>query len=123
MKVEPQRLIRGHRITSVILTDEELLEIRARQRTFDGAYWRTALSAFATGLLVLKLFTKDFFYVGINFFVFGINMLVIAALRRRYAGDVFNVNEPFRTSGDFVILTTIVTLASYVVLLFQLLSL
>ena len=91
--------------------------IIARQRTFEGAYWRTALAAFSTGLLILKVFTREFYKIGITFFVFGLAMLAIAVWRRRTAGDVFDLSIPFKTSGDWVILTTAVTMATYIVLL------
>lgn len=43
--------LRLHRARSVILTDEELVEVRAAQRTFEGAYVRTALSQFSFALV------------------------------------------------------------------------
>lgn len=43
--------LRMHRARSVILTDEELVEVRAAQRTFEGAYVRTALSQFSFALV------------------------------------------------------------------------
>ncbi|KAF7728432.1 hypothetical protein EC973_006110 [Apophysomyces ossiformis] len=117
MKPKNERLIRGHRQDSVLLTQTELQDLRARQRTFEGAYWRTALAAFSTGLLILKIFTREFYKIGITFFVFGLAMLAIAFWRRRSAFDVFDLTVPFKTSGDWVILTTVVTMAAYIVLL------
>ena len=38
----------------------ELIEIRARQRTFDGAYSRTALGNLSYALAVLRLFDRRF---------------------------------------------------------------
>ncbi|CAO3662092.1 unnamed protein product [Umbelopsis vinacea] len=118
-----QDMIRGHRKKSVMLTDSELLEVRARQRTFEGAYWRTSIMAVSTGLLILKVFTKDFYKIGITFFVFGLVMLGIAVMRRRKAGDVFDLSIPFQTSGNWVLLTTAVTMATYIILLILLLKL
>lgn len=99
------------------------LVFSARQRTFEGAYWRTAIMAVSTGLLILKVFTKEFYKIGITFFVFGLVMLGIAVLRRRTAGDVFDLSIPFQTSGNWVLLTTIVTLVTYIILLILLLKL
>ncbi|KAI9006662.1 hypothetical protein CLU79DRAFT_779621 [Phycomyces nitens] len=112
-----ESLVRGHRRESVLLTLSELQDLRARQRTFEGAYWRTALAAFSTGLLILKVFSREFYKIGITFFVFGLAMLAIALWRRRTAGDVFDLSIPFKTSGNWVILTTIVTMATYIVML------
>lgn len=48
-----------------------LVEIRAAQRTFEGAYIRTALSQFSFSLIVLKIFTAEFYGVGALFAVYG----------------------------------------------------
>ncbi|KAI9483660.1 MAG: hypothetical protein EXX96DRAFT_559118 [Benjaminiella poitrasii] len=117
MTKRKETLIRGHRKESVLFTLVELQDLRAHQRTFEGAYWRTALAAFSSGLLILKVFTREFYKIGITFFVFGLAMLAIALWRRRTSFDVFDQTIPYKTSGDWVILTTIVTLATYIVLL------
>ncbi|ORE11406.1 hypothetical protein BCV72DRAFT_105777 [Rhizopus microsporus var. microsporus] len=44
-------------------------------------------------------------------------MLVIALWRRRTSFDVFDPTIPFKTSGDWVLLTTVVTMFAYIVLL------
>ncbi|KAF3355507.1 hypothetical protein VdG1_06919 [Verticillium dahliae VDG1] len=61
--------LRLHRARSVVLTSDELpnhvrpararrlVEIRAAQRTFEGAYMRTALGQFSFALIILKIFT------------------------------------------------------------------
>jgi hypothetical protein len=49
--------------------------------------------------------------------VFGIAMLAIALWRRRTSFDVFDHTIPYKTSGDWVILTTVVTMATYIVFL------
>lgn len=43
--------LRLHRARSVVLTTGELVEIRAAQRTFEGAYIRTALGQFSFALV------------------------------------------------------------------------
>lgn len=40
------------------------MEIRAAQRTFEGAYIRTSLSQFSFALIVLKIFTSEFYSIG-----------------------------------------------------------
>ena len=42
--------LRLHRARSVVLTNDELVEMRAAQRTFEGAYIRTALGQFSFSL-------------------------------------------------------------------------
>jgi tmRNA-binding protein len=56
--------LRLHRARSVILTPTELVEIRAAQRTFEGAYIRTSLGQFSFALVVLKIFTSEFYSIG-----------------------------------------------------------
>ena len=56
--------LRLHRARSVILTPSELVEIRAAQRTFEGAYIRTSLGQFSFALVVLKIFTSEFYSIG-----------------------------------------------------------
>lgn len=75
------------------------------------------MAAFSSGLLILKVFTREFYKIGITFFVFGLAMLAIALWRRRTSFDVFDSTIPYKTSGDWVILTTVITMATYIVLL------
>ncbi|KAF9953014.1 hypothetical protein BGZ72_005765 [Mortierella alpina] len=110
------RLYRGHRAKSLNITEEELVEIRARERTFDGAYWRTAMKAFSMGMIIVRLFTKSFYKIGIIFVAFGMAMLGISILRRKAAGDVFDQRQPFETSGFWVLITTLVTSVTYIIM-------
>jgi uncharacterized membrane protein YidH (DUF202 family) len=57
--------LRSHRARSIILTSDELVEIRAAQRTFEGAYIRTSLSQFSFALVILKIFTSEFYSIGL----------------------------------------------------------
>ena len=53
---------RGHRSYSFTASDvNELVELRARQRTFHGAYSRSALSALGYSLTILRLFDHRFY--------------------------------------------------------------
>ncbi|KAF9359272.1 hypothetical protein BGX26_012724 [Mortierella sp. AD094] len=110
------RLYRGHRAKSLNITEEELVEVRARERTFDGAYWRTAMKSFSMGMVILRLFTTAFYKIGIIFVAFGICLLIISVLRRKAAGDVFDRHKPFETSGFWVMITTMITTIAYVIL-------
>ncbi|KAG0232517.1 hypothetical protein BGW42_008137 [Actinomortierella wolfii] len=116
-------LYRGHRAKSLDVTEDELVEIRARERTFDGAYWRTAMKTFSTGMIILRLFSKSFYKIGILFVALGMALLVIAALRRRAAGDVFDQTQPFETSGFWVMITTVISSLAYILLLVLVLTL
>jgi len=140
--------LRLHRARSVILTSQELVEIRAAQRTFEGAYMRTALSQFSFALVILKIFTSEFYGIGALFAAYGAAVLLVA-IYRRYEGhrQFFDreetSNEPysesdgaggiirrhrksivvkkkFRTSGNSVALLMGLSLSSYVALLIML---
>ncbi|ORY06945.1 hypothetical protein K493DRAFT_251441 [Basidiobolus meristosporus CBS 931.73] len=105
------------------LTDDELLEVRARERTFDGAYWRSALSAFGSGVIILRVFTSEFYKIGLVYIAMGIGMLVLGTLRRRSFGRDLDLSIPFKTSGNFTVATTLVVLPAYGFLLAFMLSL
>lgn len=75
--------LRLHRARSVILTSSELVEIRAAQRTFEGAYIRTAIGQFSFALVVLKIFTAEFYSIGALFAVYGAGILFISLFRRQ----------------------------------------
>lgn len=78
--------LRLHRARSVVLTAQELTEIRAAQRTFEGAYMRTALSQFSFALIILKIFTSEFYAIGALFAAYGVAVLLVAIFRR-YEGN------------------------------------
>ncbi|KAI1267098.1 hypothetical protein F5Y18DRAFT_328118 [Xylariaceae sp. FL1019] len=100
-------------------------EIRAAQRTFEGAYMRTALSQFSFALIILKVFTSEFYAIGALFAVYGAAVL-ICSIYRRYEGNrqFFSttdndgeIKSRFRTSGNSVVLLTTLSLGAYVGLL------
>ncbi|EGR51188.1 uncharacterized protein TRIREDRAFT_45512 [Trichoderma reesei QM6a] len=123
--------LRLHRARSVVLTSEELVEIRAAQRTFEGAYMRTALGIFSFSLVILKVFTEEFYGIGALFAAFGTAILLVAVYRRYQGNRQFFVAESpdddgcgdtilrrkFRTSGDTVVLLTVLSLCAYATLL------
>lgn len=99
-------LYHGHRRNSFTTADiEELTELRARQRTFEGAYQRTALGMAVYAIIVLKIFSPAFAKsecplitslrdewadmvwqwpaVGIIYVVMAALLLIISIVRRR----------------------------------------
>ncbi|EXJ65763.1 uncharacterized protein Z519_06800 [Cladophialophora bantiana CBS 173.52] len=117
--------LRTHRARSVDLTNEELVEIRAAQRTFEGAYIRTSLSQFSFALVVLKIFTSEFYSIGALFAAYAVGLLLVSAYRRQQGnrqffnevGDDGLGRKRFRTSGNVVIALTALSIAAYVSLL------
>ncbi|CAG8956093.1 hypothetical protein HYFRA_00011877 [Hymenoscyphus fraxineus] len=113
--------LRLHRARSVVLTAEELVEIRAAQRTFEGAYVRTALGQFSFALVVLKIFTAEFYSIGALFATYGAGILLVS-MYRRYEGnrqffsevdDAGMGRKKFRTSGNAVAVLTALSIAAY----------
>jgi hypothetical protein len=83
----------------VLLTDPELVELRATQRTFEGAYIRTSLSQFSFALVVLKIFTAEFYSIGALFAVYGAGVLAVGGYRRREGNRQFFVVTKGETDG------------------------
>ncbi|KAF2717929.1 hypothetical protein K431DRAFT_143359 [Polychaeton citri CBS 116435] len=124
-RAQKQYQLRQHRAESVILTPQELVEIRAAQRTFEGAYIRTSLSQFSFALIVLKIFTSEFYSIGALFAIYGAGVLAVSAFRRTEGNNQFFTDvgddglsrKRFRTSGNVVVVLTCLSVAAYVSLL------
>ncbi|KAL1924250.1 uncharacterized protein VTP21DRAFT_7285 [Calcarisporiella thermophila] len=108
---------------SAQLTEKELIEIRALERTFEGAYWRTALGSYSVGIMVLRIFAAEFYNIGFLFVAFGTAMLIISALRRRRSGDLLDPHGNFKTGGNWVLITSIISIITYIILLILLIRL
>lgn len=114
-----------HRARSLVLTSDELIEIRAAQRTFEGAYVRTAIGQFSFSLVILKIFTSEFYAIGALFALYGAGILFTSLFRRAQGNKQFfsEVGEDglhrkkFRTSGNVVTAVTALTMAAYISLL------
>ena len=113
--------LRLHRARSVVLTNDELVEVRAAQRTFEGAYIRTALGQFSFALVILKIFTSEFYSIGALFAIYGAGILLTSLLRRQQGNQQFfsEIGEDglhqkkFRTSGNVVVVLTALSIAAY----------
>ncbi|KAI1083609.1 hypothetical protein F5B20DRAFT_577288 [Whalleya microplaca] len=101
------------------------VEIRAAQRTFEGAYMRTALSQFSFALIILKIFTSEFYAIGALFASYGAAVL-LCAIYRRYqgntqffttTGDDGETKNKFRTSGNSVLFLTLLSVGAYITLI------
>ncbi len=100
--------------------------MRAAQRTFEGAYIRTSLSQFSFSLVVLKIFTSEFYSIGALFAMYGAAVLLVGAYRRQQGnkqffsevgGDGDLGRKMFKTSGNVVVVLTALSMAAYVSLL------
>ncbi|KNA94404.1 hypothetical protein FOXG_00466 [Fusarium oxysporum f. sp. lycopersici 4287] len=115
-----------HEMKTMHLTDMyRLVEVRAAQRTFEGAYVRTALGQFSFALIILKVFTEEFYAIGALFAVYGVAVMLVAIYRRYEGQNQFFTSESadgslkrkFRTSGNSVLLLTILSLSAYITLM------
>ncbi|PPQ95775.1 hypothetical protein CVT26_015915 [Gymnopilus dilepis] len=137
----PRRTYRGHRRKSFVASDvNELVEIRARQRTFHGAYSRTALGSLGYALTILRLFDPAFHRIGLLFAILGGLLFVLAFIRSRHSAHDFAdrhkeshkfeqciktkgqdgtriFGRPFVTAGWNVIQVTVVVAAAEIAIL------
>ncbi|KAK6523227.1 hypothetical protein TWF694_006119 [Orbilia ellipsospora] len=121
------------------LSQEELVEIRASQRTFEGAYFRTSISLFTFSLVILKIFTVEFYPIGALFATYGAFIMGISAYRRSQSNRQFYIVENkeendlpehmrtgkrvFRTSGNTVIVCALTSVLAYTALIVLVLKL
>ncbi|PWN47690.1 hypothetical protein IE53DRAFT_235880 [Violaceomyces palustris] len=70
----------SHMIT---LSKSEVVDYRAIQRTFDGAYARTALGQLCYAVVILRLFQSQFFYIA--YCLLAIGFVPVALYRYRLA--------------------------------------
>ncbi|EPS98932.1 hypothetical protein FOMPIDRAFT_90394 [Fomitopsis schrenkii] len=141
----PTHRYRGHRADSFFPEDnEELVELRARQRTFDGAYARTALVNFGYALTILRLFDKRFARIGLVYTILGVALTVMSFFRHRHSRHDFAdihrkepweharptvgqtgkrvFGRPFVTAGWMVIAVTVIVAAVEISLLVLILN-
>ena len=88
---------------------------------------RTALGLFSFSLVILKVFTEEFYGIGALFAAFGTPIQLVAMYRRYQGNRQFFVDNDddgdgmprrkFRTSGDTVVLLTVLSLCAYATLL------
>ncbi|KAH9996052.1 hypothetical protein BJV77DRAFT_1059569 [Russula vinacea] len=136
----------GHRRDSFICSDvDKLVELRAHQRTYNGAYQRTALGILGYSLTVLRLFDRMFYRIGLLYAALAFLLSVCAFLRARHSrhdyadrDDAGTTNisaiptvgqdhkqlfgRPFVTAGRVVALVACIVAGTEIVLLFFILQ-
>lgn len=93
------------------------LDIRAHQRTYEGAYTRTAIGCFAFSILIIKIFSKEFLPIGTIYTIYGSVVFIIGYYKSKSVDFFYNPakdKEYFKTSGNSVVLLTLISLACYV---------
>ncbi|CAE6483412.1 unnamed protein product [Rhizoctonia solani] len=90
-KPEPVHRYRGHRRDSFYPLDvSEMVELRARGRTFYGAYARTALGNLGYSAVVLKLFDKRFYRIGLLYVILAVLLFIVSIVRRKHSRHDFS---------------------------------
>lgn len=98
-------------------------DTRAQQRTFEGAYIRTAIGQLSFALVIVKLFDRKFAPLGIVFTIYSIMVICVALLRRGRVAHLFLYDHSeddetkFVTSGSTVLILSVITIVSYAVLI------
>ncbi|KAK9381929.1 uncharacterized protein V2V93DRAFT_368261 [Kockiozyma suomiensis] len=109
------------RAEDFILTDNsEIIDIRAFQRTYEGAYMRTAMLELTMGLSVLRLFDIEFYPIGAWFAAIGVAFMGIGIGRRIMSNKFLIRTKParyFLTSGTPVLFTSIFVIVGYAAML------
>ncbi|KAI9294967.1 hypothetical protein K502DRAFT_324576 [Neoconidiobolus thromboides FSU 785] len=120
------------------LNDNQVLDLRAKERTLDGAYFRTSIGLMGASLLALRLFDKELRLIGLVFITFGISMFIIDIIRRyhlkefqySYIEDEEDKDKElkkslflkyFYTSGNLVFATSLLAILAYTAVIFILL--
>ncbi|KAG8678198.1 hypothetical protein FRC08_017983 [Ceratobasidium sp. 394] len=67
-----------------------MVELRARGRTFHGAYARTALSNLGYSAVVLRLFDKRFYRIGLMYTILAVLLFILSVVRRRHSRHDFS---------------------------------
>ncbi|ODV69524.1 hypothetical protein HYPBUDRAFT_3496 [Hyphopichia burtonii NRRL Y-1933] len=102
-----------------ILSSGLKLDVRAHQRTYEGAFTRSAISSLSFAILIIKLFSKEFLPVGTVYTAYGCLLYFIGVVKAASVDIYYNPKkdmEMFKTSGDTVLLLSIISLASYIAL-------
>lgn len=95
-------------------------DIRAHQRTYEGAYTRSAIGCLSFAILIIKLFSREFLPIGIVYTIYGLIFYFLGVYKAASVDVFYNPEkdaEYFKTSGNSVIFLTAISLASYTTLL------
>lgn len=75
--------------------------------------------------MILKIFSTEFYYIGVVYAIYGVGILFVGLYRRYESNRHFfeaddrdeQEDKIFRTSGNAVIFLTVVSLISYICLI------
>lgn len=96
------------------------LDVRAHQRTYEGAYTRTAISCLSFSIVIIKLFSLEFLPIGTVYTAYGCLLFFMGVVKSGSVDTYYNAEMDtveFKTAGDSVLILTTISLASYVAML------
>lgn len=103
-----------------ILSSGLKLDVRAHQRTYEGAYTRTAIGALSFSIVIIKLFLKEFLPLGAVYTVYGCLLYFFGVFKSASQDIYYNPDKDmvlFKSGGDSVLLIFCVSFVSYMALL------
>ncbi|KAL7662795.1 DUF202 domain-containing protein [[Candida] zeylanoides] len=103
-----------------LLSSGHKLDVRAHQRTYEGAYTRTAVGALSFAIVIIKLFSKEFLPIGTVYTVYGCLLYFFGVYKSASVDVFYNPDRDqmlYRTAGNSVVVLTAVSLLSYVALI------
>ncbi|GME67834.1 unnamed protein product [[Candida] boidinii] len=95
-----ERLRRRPSRLSTLSTNAQKLDIRAHQRTYQGAYIRSCIGALTFSIIILKLFSKEFLNVGFVYTIYGFFIFIVSLLRSKNIDLYFLSNETKKNFKD-----------------------
>lgn len=104
--------------TLIALTEGLKLDVRAHQRTYDGAYTRTAVQCLTFAMLIIKLFSTEFIFVGIVYTAYACFIYFVGVYNAKRVDFYYKPgNAVFKTAGNTVWALLIVSFICYLMLL------
>lgn len=102
------------------LSNGRKLDVRAHQRTYEGAYTRTAIGCLAFSIMIIKLFSKEFLPIGAIYTIYGFTVFCFGMYKSRSVEFYYNPvknKEFFKSSGNSVMVLTGISIVCYLTLL------
>lgn len=99
------------------LSNNLKLDVRAHQRTYEGAYTRTAIGCLSFSIVIIKLFSKEFLLIGTIYTAYGCLLYFIGVVKSYSVDTYYEKMEMYKTGGNSVLVLSVISFISYVALL------
>ncbi|KAK9333731.1 hypothetical protein V1520DRAFT_331581 [Lipomyces starkeyi] len=118
--VDNESMVRRRRADSILTDNSEIIDIRGFQRTYEGAYLRTAMQEVTLSLSLLRIFDIEFYPIGAAFAVVGFSFMMIGLFRRIMSNRYILNDKPakfFLTSGTPIFIMSTLCIISYIAII------